>query len=1000
MEYVRGPDLQVRVARARAGSTPMRPCGSAATSPARSARRPPARHPPPRREAAEHPARPRRPRAAHRLRLRQARRPARRHRQRHARGHAGLHRARGARRPPRRRAGRPLRARAHALLRAHRRAARARRRRTCRRRPTPTGFRPARRGPGVPGWLDDVVARATCAAAEDRFPTAAALDEALARPGAADALRAPAPAPRCLLCGGPDPLALGLCPACGGSGDAADTLVFLRRVARTHRRAAPRRCGSSWCCPMSAATPRARPRGGAAAVPRLARRRAAACWRRWSGASCRPARCRSARAWGACRRKAWMLAGAAVTAGAVAGTVALPMLLWTSPLVGHARAARRRAATRARRWWRRPARRRAAARARAQGGGGARELPAGTAREPPGRRRARRAARCSPRSTAPATSAGWRPRSASWSRPPAAPPATSPTWTRSSAGSSASASASRRRARAARRAGPLRAHPRRAGAAAARGDDRGGAAPDPARRAGEESEPTLADLTRELQAEADAQAAAARRSRRCSGVLSRCRPPATRTGPSPDAAQPPARGSRHTLQPHASTASLAPSAHTRPATPGHAPQAGLCLAPPQPRSTTDPVHPSPLLTRSGAIHARAAAQLRVSALRQRGRPRHPGAGRGPGRARRHGGRREPAGDRAASEPRLLWDGDADEEGLLTVHRVPCRRARGARRRHPRRGGLSPRRPRRSCASCSRREPYDVVHFVFSLPTAAMLPLLDLRGAPVVVSLRGSDVPGFDAAQVAVRRAHRLLHPLTRWIWRRADRVIVPSESLGRLARRTDPGLALRRGARRRGPRPLPAARGAPPDPGRRGPLPRRGAPGRAERPRRPDRRDRAARARTVSARDRRHRPARGGAPRAGPARWASRRRCASPAGSITPRSRAATARPTCSPWRRGSSRSATRSSRRWRRGCPIVAARPAAFRSWSSTAATGCWCRPRRPRELAHAISYLAADPSSALETGRRNRADAERTYSWDRATTRHLALYHGVRRRLPARPG
>ena len=43
----------------------------------------------------------------------------------------------------------------------------------------------------------------------------------------------------CLLCAGPDPLALGLCPACGGSTDAADTLVFLRREATaSDRRAA------------------------------------------------------------------------------------------------------------------------------------------------------------------------------------------------------------------------------------------------------------------------------------------------------------------------------------------------------------------------------------------------------------------------------------------------------------------------------------------------------------------------------------------------------------------------------------------------------------------------------------------------------------------------------------------------------------------------------------------------------------------------------------------
>ena len=78
------------------------------------------------------------------------------------------------------------------------------------------------------------------------------------------------------------------------------------------------------------------------------------------------------------------------------------------------------------------------------------------------------------------------------------------------------------------------------------------------------------------------------------------------------------------------------------------------------------------------------------------------------------------------------------------------------------------KPHRFVRGLLKAERYDVIHFVFSLPTAAMLPLLDLHGAPVIVSLRGSDVPGFDAEMVGVQRAHRLLHPLTRWIWRRAD----------------------------------------------------------------------------------------------------------------------------------------------------------------------------------------------------------------------------------------
>ena len=55
-------------------------------------------------------------------------------------------------------------------------------------------------------------------------------------------------------------------------------------------------------------------------------------------------------AWGAVPPKAWMLAGAAVTAGAVAGSLAMPMLLWTSPAGGIAASCSAPGATRARRW--------------------------------------------------------------------------------------------------------------------------------------------------------------------------------------------------------------------------------------------------------------------------------------------------------------------------------------------------------------------------------------------------------------------------------------------------------------------------------------------------------------------------------------------------------------------------------------------------------------------------------------------------------------------------
>ena len=88
----------------------------------------------------------------------------------------------------------------------------------------------------------------------------------------------------------------------------------------------------------------------------------------------------------------------------------------------------------------------------------------------------------------------------------------------------------------------------------------------------------------------------------------------------------------------------------------------------------------------------------------------------------------------------------------------------------------------------RRRTYDVVHCYFSLPTGVLLPLGGLGALPSVVSLRGSDVPGYDGTVRTLQRMHRVLRPLTRHIWRRAGHVVALSESLGRLAHETDPGL--------------------------------------------------------------------------------------------------------------------------------------------------------------------------------------------------------------------
>ncbi|MFL5517565.1 MAG: glycosyltransferase family 4 protein [Gemmatimonadales bacterium] len=354
------------------------------------------------------------------------------------------------------------------------------------------------------------------------------------------------------------------------------------------------------------------------------------------------------------------------------------------------------------------------------------------------------------------------------------------------------------------------------------------------------------------------------------------------------------------------------------------------------------------------------------------------------------------GERTSSDPRLLWDGDAAEEGLLTVHRVPSRRRaaheagmRGAV------GYLAAATPIVRGLLASER--YDVVHFIFSLPTAAMLPLLDLHGAPVVVSLHGSDVPGYDAARRDVRHAHRVLHPLTRWIWHRADRVIVPSESLGRLARRTHADLRYSvvhggvdlarfrpRMALRRIPdgvvRCLAVARLVE----RNGLDELLDALALLERgryqleivgsgPYEPALRERVRRLALES-----HVRFTGWLDHA----EVARRHRAADLFTLTPRVESF-----------GNAFLEALAS-----GLPIVGSTAGGIPELVEHTRHGLLVPTGKPGELAHAISYLAADQRLRLEMGRRARADAERRHSWDRMTTRHLALYNGVKGRQPAR--
>ena len=92
----------------------------------------------------------------------------------------------------------------------------------------------------------------------------------------------------------------------------------------------------------------------------------------------------------------------------------------------------------------------------------------------------------------------------------------------------------------------------------------------------------------------------------------------------------------------------------------------------------------------------------------------------------------------------------------------------------------------------KKETYDLEHYFFSLPTGAIT-LIPFSGAtpPYIVSLRGSDVPGYDPFNTKLERLHKLLLPVTRRIWRRSSAVVALSENLRDTAAETDPELDIR-----------------------------------------------------------------------------------------------------------------------------------------------------------------------------------------------------------------
>jgi glycosyltransferase involved in cell wall biosynthesis len=83
---------------------------------------------------------------------------------------------------------------------------------------------------------------------------------------------------------------------------------------------------------------------------------------------------------------------------------------------------------------------------------------------------------------------------------------------------------------------------------------------------------------------------------------------------------------------------------------------------------------------------------------------------------------------------------------------------------------------------TRSKNYIVLHYYFGLPTGMLQWLPGRhRKIPYIVSLRGSDVPGYDRFNTSLEFFHRLLLPVTRSIWHKASKVVALSEPLKQTA---------------------------------------------------------------------------------------------------------------------------------------------------------------------------------------------------------------------------
>jgi glycosyltransferase involved in cell wall biosynthesis len=292
--------------------------------------------------------------------------------------------------------------------------------------------------------------------------------------------------------------------------------------------------------------------------------------------------------------------------------------------------------------------------------------------------------------------------------------------------------------------------------------------------------------------------------------------------------------------------------------------------------------------------------------------------------------------------------------------------------------------------------YDLVHVFFSLPTGALLPFIVLGGIPLIVSLRGSDVPGYDPFNISMQRFHRLLAPLTRWIWRRADRVVPVCESLGRQALMTCPELAYSVV-----PNGVDLDLFRPRDPAR----PIDGEPIRCLAVARLVERKglgELIRAFASLPRGKYELEIVGDGPDEHVLRELAGRlgvareilfRGALDRESVARRYRAAHL------FTLPSSAEAFGNvfAEALASGLPVIGSDVGGIPELIEHGVNGFLVTPGNPQTLAHAIQYLADDPELRMAMSLRNRAKAEATLNWAQVTGRYVSIYEGVMKQLPA---